>query len=104
MKFSLSLFATVVSLGGAFASNVLDLTPDDFHDIVGKGKPALVELYASICLIVYTANRLLSSEPHVCSPCGHSYCAECVVDWMNKNVRLRNHFICYTVLTLVTGP
>lgn len=44
MKFSFSVFAAVVSLGGALASNVLELTPDNFHDVIGKGKPALVEL------------------------------------------------------------
>ncbi|TCD63371.1 hypothetical protein EIP91_005625 [Steccherinum ochraceum] len=49
MKFSFTFLATVASLGGAFASNVLDLTPDNFHDIVGKGKPALVEFFAPWC-------------------------------------------------------
>lgn len=44
MKLSLSLFATLVSLGSAWASNVIDLTPDNFDEIVGKDKPALVEL------------------------------------------------------------
>ena len=28
----------------ASASNVIDLTPDNFDSIIGKGKPALVEL------------------------------------------------------------
>jgi len=49
MKFSFTLVATVVSLGGAWASNVLDLTPDNFHDVIGKGKPALVEFFAPWC-------------------------------------------------------
>ncbi|THH17252.1 hypothetical protein EUX98_g9166 [Antrodiella citrinella] len=49
MKFSFTLLATVMSLGGAWASNVIDLTPDNFHDIVGKGKPALVEFFAPWC-------------------------------------------------------
>jgi protein disulfide-isomerase A6 len=35
-----SFFIAVVS-----ASNVLELTPDNFDQIVGQGKPALVELY-----------------------------------------------------------
>ena len=34
-----TLFAALVS-----ASNVLDLTPDNFDSIIGQGKPALVEL------------------------------------------------------------
>ena len=45
-----TLFAAVVSLSGALASNVIDLTPENFDTIVGQGKPALVELYvASPC-------------------------------------------------------
>lgn len=44
MKFSFAVFATVVSLGGAWASNVLELTPETFDNEIGKGKPALVEL------------------------------------------------------------
>ncbi|RDX56159.1 hypothetical protein OH76DRAFT_1319347, partial [Lentinus brumalis] len=23
---------------------------------------------------------------HVSSPCGHTFCAECVVEWMKKNI------------------
>ncbi|KAJ3551938.1 hypothetical protein NM688_g4423 [Phlebia brevispora] len=49
MRFSFALFATVLSLGGAWASNVLELTPDNFDDSVGKGKPALVEFFAPWC-------------------------------------------------------
>ena len=44
MRFSFTLFAAVVSLGGALASNVLELNPNNFDEIIGKGKPALVEL------------------------------------------------------------
>ena len=40
-------FAALVSLAGALASNVVELTPDNFDSIVGQGKPALVELYVS---------------------------------------------------------
>jgi len=29
----------------ASASNVVELTPDNFDNIIGQGKPALVELY-----------------------------------------------------------
>jgi len=43
MFFSLSLFLSVL-VAGASASNVLDLGPDNFDSVVGKGKPALVEL------------------------------------------------------------
>ncbi len=35
-----TFFIAVVS-----ASNVLELTPDNFDKVVGQGKPALVELY-----------------------------------------------------------
>lgn len=31
------------------ASNVIDLTPDNFDSVVGKGKPALVEFFAPWC-------------------------------------------------------
>lgn len=44
MRLSLGLFTTLVSLGSVWASNVLDLTPDNFDEVVGKDKGALVEL------------------------------------------------------------
>ncbi|EIW54716.1 protein disulfide isomerase [Trametes versicolor FP-101664 SS1] len=49
MRFSFALFATVLSVGSAFASNVLELTPDNFDEHIGKGKPALVEFFAPWC-------------------------------------------------------
>lgn len=49
MKFSFGLFATIVSLGGVWASNVIDLTPDNFDEIVGKDKGAFVEFFAPWC-------------------------------------------------------
>ena len=39
----LSLFPLALATA-AYASNVLDLIPDNFDDIIGKGKPGLVEL------------------------------------------------------------
>ncbi|TFK85989.1 protein disulfide isomerase [Polyporus arcularius HHB13444] len=48
MKFG-TFFAAVLSVSGALASNVIDLTPDNFDEIVGKGKPALVEFFAPWC-------------------------------------------------------
>ncbi|TFK89756.1 hypothetical protein K466DRAFT_544693 [Polyporus arcularius HHB13444] len=41
-----------------------------------------------ILILLPTAHsdRLSSSEPHVSSPCGHTFCAECVVEWMKKNI------------------
>lgn len=43
MLFSYTLvFSALVAT--ASASNVIDLTPDNFDSIIGKGKPALVEL------------------------------------------------------------
>jgi len=48
MFFSLSLFLSVLA-AGASASNVLDLGPDNFDSVVGKGKPALVEFFAPWC-------------------------------------------------------
>ncbi|KAH9923470.1 protein disulfide isomerase [Epithele typhae] len=48
MKFA-TLFAAALSIGAAFASNVLELTPDNFDEHVGKGKPALVEFFAPWC-------------------------------------------------------
>ncbi|KAH9836151.1 protein disulfide isomerase [Rhodofomes roseus] len=49
MKFTFTLLAAVVSLGGALASNVIDLDPDNFDQFVGQGKPALVEFFAPWC-------------------------------------------------------
>ncbi|KAI0687531.1 protein disulfide isomerase [Earliella scabrosa] len=48
MKFG-TFFAAVLSIGSALASNVLDLTPENFDEVVGKGKPALVEFFAPWC-------------------------------------------------------
>jgi protein disulfide-isomerase A6 len=46
--FFLSLFsAALVATATATASNVVELTPSNFDEVVGKGKPALVELFAS---------------------------------------------------------
>ena len=46
MRFSLgvSLLATATL---ALASNVLELTPDNWSENIGQGKPALVELYVT---------------------------------------------------------
>ncbi|KAI0330762.1 protein disulfide isomerase [Cubamyces sp. BRFM 1775] len=49
MRFSLTVFATFLSVGCAFASNVLELNPDNFDEHIGKGKPALVEFFAPWC-------------------------------------------------------
>jgi len=43
-----SLFVALVALG-ASASNVLELTPENFDEHVGQGKPALVEFFAPWC-------------------------------------------------------
>ncbi len=51
MKFTFSLFAAFVSLGSVLASNVIELTPDNFDEFIGKGKPALVELWVLLLLI-----------------------------------------------------
>jgi protein disulfide-isomerase A6 len=45
MRFSFTLFATALLVVGVSASNVLDLTPDNWDDVVGKGRAGLVELY-----------------------------------------------------------
>ena len=58
MRFSFALFTAVVSLGGALASNVLELDPSNFDEVVGRGKPALVELYvASACARVLVVDH-----------------------------------------------
>jgi hypothetical protein len=51
MKFRLSLFVAAL-LAGAKASNVIDLTPDNFDSIVGKGKPGLIELFVQPSLFL----------------------------------------------------
>ncbi|GAW02151.1 protein disulfide isomerase [Lentinula edodes] len=48
MKLSFSLFVTAL-LTGASASNVLELNPDTWDDVVGLGKPGLVEFFATWC-------------------------------------------------------
>ncbi|KAF8233197.1 disulfide isomerase [Tricholoma matsutake] len=48
MLISLSFIAAVF-LTGASASNVIDLTPDNFDKVIGKGKPGLVEFFAPWC-------------------------------------------------------
>ncbi|KAI0760753.1 protein disulfide isomerase [Fomes fomentarius] len=48
MRFG-TFFAAVLSVGSALASNVLELNPDNFDEIIGKGKPALVEFFAPWC-------------------------------------------------------
>jgi protein disulfide-isomerase A6 len=47
MKFSLSLFAAAL-LAGVHASNVIDLTPENFDSVVGQGKPGLIELSVDV--------------------------------------------------------
>jgi hypothetical protein len=42
MRFS--LLAVAAFVGSVLASNVVDLDPDNFDSLIGKGKPALVEL------------------------------------------------------------
>jgi len=43
MRFSFALF-TAVFVAGVSASNVIELTPETWDDVVGSGKPGLVEL------------------------------------------------------------
>ncbi|OCH94004.1 protein disulfide isomerase [Obba rivulosa] len=49
MRLLSGLFVAALSLGGAWASNVLELTPDNFDSVIGQGKPALVEFFAPWC-------------------------------------------------------
>ncbi|TBU28011.1 protein disulfide isomerase [Dichomitus squalens] len=48
MRFG-TFIAAVLFIGTALASNVLELTPDNFDEVIGKGKPALVEFFAPWC-------------------------------------------------------
>ncbi|KAJ7773297.1 protein disulfide isomerase [Mycena metata] len=48
MRLAASLFAAA-ALAVVGASNVLDLTPDNFDSTIGKGKPGLVEFFAPWC-------------------------------------------------------
>lgn len=45
MRFALALAALFTAVS---ASNVIDLTPENFDSVVGQGKPGLVEL----CVVV----------------------------------------------------
>ncbi|KAI0338048.1 protein disulfide isomerase [Trametopsis cervina] len=49
MRLGFTLFATLVSLGGVLASNVVELTPDNWDEHIGKGKPAMIEFFATWC-------------------------------------------------------
>jgi len=48
MRFSFAVISTCF-IAVVSASNVLDLTPDNFDQVVGQGKPALVEFFAPWC-------------------------------------------------------
>lgn len=48
MRFSLPLFLSSL-LAAVTASNVLELGPDNFDAVIGKGKPGLVEFFAPWC-------------------------------------------------------
>ncbi|KAF9003951.1 protein disulfide isomerase [Cyathus striatus] len=48
MRSFFSLFSAAL-IAAVSASNVIDLTPDNFDQVVGKGKPALVEFFAPWC-------------------------------------------------------
>jgi len=58
MLFRSLLVAALAAAVGA--SNVIDLTPDNFDDFVGKGKPALVELYVFLANVMIYANDYLA--------------------------------------------
>ncbi|KAI0071063.1 protein disulfide isomerase [Panus rudis PR-1116 ss-1] len=49
MKFFTALATVAFTVVGALASNVIDLTPENFDSVVGQGKPALVEFFAPWC-------------------------------------------------------
>jgi protein disulfide-isomerase A6 len=49
MRFPFSFWVVVASLSGALASNVVELNPDNFAQVVGQGKGALVEFFAPWC-------------------------------------------------------
>lgn len=57
-----SFFIAIVS-----ASNVLDLTPENFDKVVGQGKPALVELYVSFGVFFAFTECLLMLNVQLCS-------------------------------------
>ncbi|KAI5981913.1 thioredoxin-like protein [Pisolithus albus] len=48
MRYSLPLFLSSL-LASVVASNVLELGPDNFDAVIGKGKPGLVEFFAPWC-------------------------------------------------------
>ncbi|KAJ7475860.1 thioredoxin-like protein [Mycena latifolia] len=48
MRLSASLFGAAI-IAAVGASNVLELTPSNFDDVIGKGKPGLVEFFAPWC-------------------------------------------------------
>ncbi|ESK94635.1 disulfide isomerase [Moniliophthora roreri MCA 2997] len=48
MRLSFCLFGAAI-IAGVSASNVIDLSPENWDDVVGKGKPGLVEFFAPWC-------------------------------------------------------
>ncbi|KAG2017731.1 disulfide isomerase [Coprinopsis cinerea AmutBmut pab1-1] len=48
MRLSVSLFVSAL-VAAVAASNVVELTPENFDSVIGKGKPALVEFFAPWC-------------------------------------------------------
>ena len=48
MRFALALAALFTAVS---ASNVIDLTPENFDSVVGQGKPGLVELCVVVAIV-----------------------------------------------------
>lgn len=57
-----SLFALAFATVGALASNVLELTPDNFDEVIGQGKPGLVELYVRYSFILRGSSHVLRTQ------------------------------------------
>lgn len=56
MKFAISFWSLLIA--GAAASNVLELVPDNWDEVIGQGKPGLVEL----CVMLTAALATLADD------------------------------------------
>jgi protein disulfide-isomerase A6 len=99
MKSSLSI-CLLSLLAGVYASNVLDLDPNNFENTIGQGKPGLVELYAAHSDLL----RIVFDATPASHPGGTSLffrCANALLDSPSDQRTLQGKILLKTVLITV---